>query len=122
MGVLSQAKDLLFVQIPLLKKTGHDYCSVVTRQKQIIEHCRDSICEFERSGYLYMEDIDCQENRFQTIYLMLKKRLEWSIKKAIHLEKVACREEAKLYGGNLPFVRRMRKQRHAAMTIQQAWR
>ena len=40
-----------------------------------------------------MEDIDCQENRFLIIYLMLNKRLEWSIKKAMHLEKVACRKK-----------------------------
>ena len=119
--LVKEANDLLFVQLPLLKKTAEDFNAALLSQKQNIDHAMDSICEFECNCFLYMEDIDDQETRFLGIYEFLHKKYDWSVKKANHLEKVACREEAKQYGGNLPFVRRIRKMRRAATQIQQGW-
>ena len=117
----TEVVDLVFHQLPSLRESSKHYANVCKSHHRVITCVETSMKEYFNQYEMLLEDIAEERRIFLEDQAYLEERLCLMEDKKKHIEKIAARKEAKLYGGNLEYVQRLRRHRHAAIQIQLAW-
>ena len=120
--VQHEVHSLIWDKLSMMDQTAIFLSELCKIQFQTVQYIEDDLKRFLENYQMLIEEISEEKLRFFDELRYLEMKYDMAKHKRAHQEKRDAREEAKQYGGNLEFVKRLRRRRFACMQIQQAWR